>query len=325
MKRLVLIDGHAVLHRAFHALPPLTSPSGEQVNAVYGFVSMLLKVVDDLKPDFICIAFDLPVPTFRHATYVAYQATRPHMDDGLKSQIGLVKEVVDAAGISIYASSGFEADDVIGTLAGKALQNKGQTINNMGKIGEVVIVTGDRDILQLVDNKVKVYMLMRGMTDARVFDKEAVEEYLGILPEQIVDYKALVGDSSDNYPGVPGVGPKTAVELIKEFGNLERIYKAVNRKKVKSEKISERVIEKLKLGYDSAILSQKLAKISTNAPIELDLDKAAFKDLKTNGKFHNKLGEFGFRSLIVRVKGEQKMISKKVKSKKDDGGQKRLF
>ncbi|HBL52122.1 MAG: hypothetical protein A3D24_04075 [Candidatus Blackburnbacteria bacterium RIFCSPHIGHO2_02_FULL_39_13] len=305
MKRLVLIDGHAVLYRAFHALPPLTSSNGQLVNAVYGFVLMLLKVYQDLKPDYLVVAFDLPIPTFRHETYIAYQATRPHMDDGLKGQIVLVKEVVESARIPIFTAPGFEADDVIATLA---RQCKGKS--------EVIIVTGDRDIFQLVDDGVKVYMLTRGMSEGRVFDKKQVKEYLGISPEQIVDYKALTGDSSDNYPGVPGIGPKTAVELLKEFGNLEKLYRNV-------EGVKENIKKKLKEGKESALMSQKLAQISARVPVELDLEKAKLADLKTNEKFIDKLKELGFKSLLARVRG---VTDKDTDADKDkEGGQTSLF
>lgn len=227
MKRLVLIDGHAIIHRAYHAIPVLTSRSGQQTNAVYGFVLMLLRVVAYLKPTHLAVAFDLPVPTFRHAAYIAYQAHRPHADQELKDQVELVREVVEAAGIPVYTAAGFEADDVIGTLACQAIGNRQQAI---GRVDEVVIVTGDRDIMQLVDDRkrIRVYAPVRGLSEAQMFDEEAVEEYVGVAPAQIVDYKALVGDASDNYPGVPGIGPKTAVELLRKFGSLEDIYCAIS-------------------------------------------------------------------------------------------------
>ncbi len=281
-KRLVLIDGHAIIHRAYHALPPLTSSSGQLVNAVYGFASMLLRVIEELKPTHMAVCFDLPGPTFRHEAYIGYQAKRPVMDKELSSQIELVHEVVTAAGIPIYIAPGFEADDVLGTLARQAART------------EVVIVTGDRDILQLVGGRVKVYMTIRGLADAKMFGEKDVEEYIGVKPSQIVDYKALIGDSSDNYPGATGIGPKTALSLLGQFDNIENIYKNLD-------KIPGKVAGKLKDGHDGAILSQNLAQIRTDAPVELDLEKAKLSDLAKNEKFVEKLREFRFRSLVARL------------------------
>lgn len=307
MNRLVLLDGHAIIHRAYHALPPLTSSSGQLVNAVYGFVSMLLRVVDKLKPTYLAVCFDLPGPTFRHEAYIAYQAKRPIMEKDLSDQIELVHEVVEAAGIPIYTAPGFEADDVIGTLAEQA------KIKFKSKITEVVIVTGDRDILQLVSgptslklrgaSKVKVYMTIRGLTEARMFDEKEVEEYMGIKPSQIVDYKALIGDSSDNYPGVPGVGPKTAIGLLKEYGSLDILYQKMESRKWKIEGIALRVAQKLQEGKEAAILSQKLAEIRTDAPVELDLERAKLGDLRENEGFIEKLKELRFKSLVGRLSG----------------------
>lgn len=312
MDRLVLIDGFAVLHRAYHALPPLTSPNGQPVNAIYGFILMLIKVIEDLKPEYLCVAFDLPIPTFRHEAYIAYQATRKITDDDLKVQMDLIKEVMIGSGISACSASGFEADDVIGTLA---KQNTERRIKNKGGADEVVIVTGDRDILQLVNDKVKIYMLTRGMTEGRIFDRTAVKEYLGVEPNQIVDFKALTGDASDNYPGVPGIGPKTANDLLREYGNLEKVYEAVDANLIK-----QTVMLKLKEGKESAALSRKLAQIATDAPIELDLEKAKIGHLSENEKFVAKLRELGFKSLIGRVKGSDRQDKDK-----EGGEQESLF
>ena len=316
MQRLVLIDGHAIIHRAYHALPPLTSSSGQLVNAVYGFVSMLLRVIEELKPTHMAVCFDLPGPTFRHEAYIAYQAKRPVMDKELSGQIELVHEVVEAAGIPIYTAAGFEADDVIGTLAG---QSKSKF---KSKIDEVVIVTGDRDILQLVSgptsprlrgaSKVKVYMTIRGLAEAKMFDEKEVEEYIGIKPEQIIDYKALIGDSSDNYPGVPGIGPKTAVGLLKKYASLDILYRKMEGARLDStssarrggwklEGITPAVVQKLKEGKEAAMLSQNLAQIRTDAPVELDLERAHLRDLRENEGFIEKLRELRFKSLVARL------------------------
>lgn len=313
MNRLVLIDGHAIIHRAYWALPPLTSSQGQQVNAVYGFVSMLLRVIDDLKPTYLAVAFDLPTPTFRHEAYIGYQAKRPAMEEGMKEQIDLVHEFVVAVGIPIYTAAGYEADDVIGTIAKQAAKRK--------QIGEVVIVTGDRDILQLVDKKIKVYAPIKGLSESRLFNAKEVKEYMGVTPQKIIDYKALIGDQSDNYPGVPGIGPKTAIGLLERFGSIEKIYKAVKNKKTKS--IDESVLKKLLDGYDSAMLSKKLATIVTDAPVTFSSKNAKLGDLSKNEKFISKLREFGFRSLVKRLTGESESLrtqsKTKFKKKKNNG------
>src|SRR5581483_3848194 len=188
MKKLVLIDGNAILHRAFHALPSsLTTKNGEPINATYGFVSMLLRIVVDLKPTHIAVAFDTPVETFRKAQYVGYQAQRPRMESELSSQFDKTYKALEAMNIPIYKVERYEADDVIGTIAKQCRD----------KIDEVVVVTGDRDILQLVDDKkVFVYMPVKGLTNAKLYDEKAVIERMGLKPSQIVDLKALMGDSS---------------------------------------------------------------------------------------------------------------------------------
>ena len=225
MKRLVLIDGHAILHRAYHAFPKtLTTSRGELVNAVYGFTRMLLKVIEDLKPTYLAVAFDIAKPTFRHQEFIGYQAHRPAMEAEMEGQIERVYQVVRTLNIPIFTAEGYEADDVIGTLADQAAKRRTET----------VIVTGDKDIMQLVKGRVKVYTPVKGFSGAKIFSQKEVKELLGVKPKQIVDYKALVGDSSDNYPGVHGIGPKTAVKLLKKYRDLDTIYKKI-------EEIEERV------------------------------------------------------------------------------------
>lgn len=313
MKRLVLIDGHAILHRAYHAFPTtLRTRKGELVNAVYGFTRMLLTVLKDLHPEYATVAFDLPVPTFRHKEYIGYQAQRPAMDRELAGQIDRVNQVVKALNIPIFAAAGFEADDVIGTLAfqARSLELKTQSAKRKTKSKnskvEVIIVTGDKDIMQLVGPRVEVYAPMRGFTEARLFGGKEVEELLGIKPEQIVDYKAMVGDPSDNYPGVPGIGPKTAVMLLKKFGTLEKIYKEI--KKIENKKLREKLIS----GKESAELSQKLATIVTNAPVKLNLKACRVKDY--NPKAVQQLfQELEFRSLLSKLPGTETQKEKKKK------------
>jgi len=209
MERLVLIDGHALLHRAYHAYPPLTTSKGDMVNAVYGFTSILLSVLKQLKPKYVAVTFDKKAPTFRHKEYKGYKASRPKIDDELKVQIPKIFSVVQAFNMPIFAKDGFEADDLIGTLAKQA------------KIDEVMIVTGDRDALQLVDEKIKVFIPGRSRQPVQVFDPEKFRKKYGFEPELLVDFKALAGDASDDIPGVKGIGGKGAQKLIQKFGTLE--------------------------------------------------------------------------------------------------------
>ena len=289
MDKLVLIDGNAILHRAFHALPPLTTKRGEPINAVYGLISMLLRVIQDLKPTQIVVCFDEKEPTFRHKEFPGYQAQRPRMADELSSQFDKARKVVEAFGIPIFSKGGFEADDVIGTLAKQAKE-------------EVVVVTGDRDILQLVNDRVKVYLPMVGLSTAKLMGEDEVVEKMGVHPSQIADYKALVGDPSDNYPGVSGIGPKTAIHLLAEYKNLEGVYKNLK-------KISPQVGEKLKKGKKEANLSQRLAKIVTNVPVSLDTESAGKWDVDSQ-KVLDLFSEFGFKTLTERVKKVGKEIDK---------------
>ncbi len=286
----MLIDGMAIIHRAYHAMPKLNSRDGRVVNAVYGFTNMLVKIVDDLQPTYIAVAFDLPQPTFRRELYIAYQATRSYADDDLVSQFPLVDELVRAAGIAVYTQAGFEADDVIGTIAQEA------TAHHL--VDEAMIVTGDRDMMQLVNHKVKLYMPVKGLTEVKTIDEAGVMEYWGVRPDQIIDLKALIGDQSDNYPGVPGVGPKTASDLLGKYGTLEEIYKRLETGELD---IKEGVKVKLKEGHASALLSKKLATIVRDVPINFNLEEAKLPEFKTSEKFLDKIKEFGFRSLASRL------------------------
>ncbi|PIS13923.1 hypothetical protein COT65_01630 [Candidatus Shapirobacteria bacterium CG09_land_8_20_14_0_10_47_13] len=292
--RLVLIDGHAILHRAYHAFPKsLTTRNGELVNAVYGFTRILLSVLNELGPKYVAVAFDLPIPTFRHKAYVGYQVQRPAMDAELKDQIDRVKEVVAALNMPIFSVPGFEADDVIGTLARQATC-------------PVIIVTGDKDILQLVRSGVKVYAPGRSMAEAVIYNKTGVFKYLGVYPGQIVDYKALVGDSSDNYPGVPGIGPKTAIELLRKYKNLASIYRHLK-------ELKPLVAERLAQGKESALLSQKLARISEKAPIKLDLKACLVHDYNQE-RVIELFNSLQFKSLINKLPGVEKNQESRIKN-----------
>ena len=267
MKKLILIDGNALAHRVFHALPPLTTKKGQLVNAIYGFFSVFLKVVRELNPDYVVAVFDLPSPTFRDIEYKDYKAKRTKAPKEIYEQISKIKEILKVFPVSIYEKEGFEADDVIGTIVEKvnSLVNK----KNKEKI-KSIIVTGDLDTLQLVNENTEVYTLKKGVTQSIIYDKKAIEERYGLLPEQIVDFKALKGDQSDNIPGIPGIGEKTAIYLLKRFKSLENIYKDIN--KIEDQKLKA----KLKEYKDQAFFSQYLATIRKDVPIDFDLKQCKF-------------------------------------------------
>ncbi|MFA5993927.1 MAG: DNA polymerase I [Parcubacteria group bacterium] len=286
-KKLVLIDGNAIIHRAYHALPPLTTKKGELVNAVYGFSSMLLKVIDDLKPDYILASFDLAGPTFRHEEFADYKGTRVKAPDDLYAQIERVKEVTRAFNIPIYEIAGFEADDVIGTLAKQADAKEGL---------ETVIVTGDLDTLQLVTEKTTVYALRRGMSDVVIYDVAKVRERYEIEPNQVVDMKGLKGDPSDNIPGVKGVGEKTAITLVKKYGTIEGIYEHL-------EELKGALKDKLERDKMQAIMSKYLATIVTDVPMELNLAEAVTHEFDRQ-KIVALFQELNFFSMIKRIPGQ---------------------
>jgi DNA polymerase-1 len=283
-ERLVVIDGHALIHRAYHAIPPLTTKTGELVNAVYGFTVILLNVIRDLKPKYIVVAFDLPGKTKRHEEYEAYKANRVKAPDDLIEQFERVRDVVKAFDIPIFEQEGYEADDVIGTISKKAPKQL-----------ETVIVTGDMDELQLVDERTKVYTMKRGFTDTVIYDEAAVIEKYHLAPSQFVDYKALRGDPSDNIPGVSGVGEKTASELISTYGSLDEVYNNLGN-------IKPRIAEKLKSEKEIAYLSQKLSRIETGLEIGVDL-KCCVVHEYDRAKVFSLFQELGFKSLLSKIPG----------------------
>jgi len=283
-KKLVLIDGNAIIHRAYHALPPLTTKKGELVNAVYGFTSVLLKVISEIKPDYILATFDLKEPTFRHIEYKEYKATRVKAPDELYAQFDRVKEVVRAFNIPIFEMAGFEADDVIGTMAHQAEKIEGV---------ENVIVTGDLDTLQLINDKTKVYALRRGMSDTTIYDDAAVQERYGLKPDQMIDYKGLRGDPSDNIPGVKGIGEKTAIELLQKYGTIENVYQKLS-------EIKGALHDKLGRDKAQALLSKRLAIIQKNVPVKLDLSQAVTREFDRQ-KIVSLFQELNFFSLIKRL------------------------
>lgn len=284
-KKLILIDGNAIIHRSYHALPPLTTKSGELVNAVYGFASTILSVISKFQPDYILATFDLAGPTFRHKEYADYKATRVKADQELYDQIPRVKDVVRAMGIPILEKEGFEADDVIGTMV-KKTENNPEDIEN-------IIVTGDLDTVQLVSPKTQVYTMRRGLTDSVMYDEEGVKTRYGLRPDQIIDFKGLRGDPSDNILGVKGIGEKTATELLQKYETLEGVYKNIS-------EIKGAVREKLERDKVQAIQSKHLATIHRQVPVELDLEKARVHDFDRQ-KLVKLFQELNFYSLIKRI------------------------
>jgi DNA polymerase-1 len=317
MNRLVLIDGNAILHRAYHALPPLTAPDGSLVNAVYGFTTMLLRIYNDLRPTHIAVCFDRPKPTFRKKLFKGYQAKRPKMDEELAGQIEKVHEVIRAFGLPIFEKDGFEADDVIGTLATHAKDG----------IDQVIVVTGDKDILQLVNDRIYAYMPTKGLSEAKLYMDKDVLERMGVIPTLIPDLKAFMGDASDNYPGVAGIGPKTAVSLIDAFGSVENVYKAIGKKDKKLENFSVSVLDKLKKGKKSAELSKDLATIRTNVELDETLEHAHVTTLDTPDA-RKILGDLHFHSLLKRLDQRDTTQLPEKKEKRDTlktGQQQQLF
>jgi len=294
MKKLILIDANAIVHKAFHALPPLTNREGEQINAIYGFASILLKIINELKPDYLAAAYDLPAPTFRHIEYDGYKAQRPEAPDELKDQIPKTQDILQGFNMPFFCKEGYEADDVIGTIAKKF----------SGKL-EILILTGDLDTLQLVNKNIKIYALRRGMTDTIIYDAKQVFERYGLKPEQMIDYKGLRGDPSDNIPGIKGVGEKTAIVLLKEFKTIENMYKIIDKMKpeqVKNYKfLTPKLLERIKQEKQMALFSRKLATIHCKVPIKVSLEDLDWKKGYNIKNAELALDKFHFKSLINRL------------------------
>jgi len=299
MKKLILIDGNAIIHRAFHALPPFKTTDGELVNAVYGFASILLTILNKEQPDYIAVAFDMKGPTFRHVEYKEYKATRVKAPDELYAQIPRIREVVRAFKIPIYEKEGYEADDVLGTLARQAEFN----LKESGEL-YTYIVTGDMDTMQLVSDKVRVLANTQKFSEPIVYDIAKVMGRFGLQPSQIADMKGLQGDNSDNLKGVPGIGPKTARTLLQKYGTIENIYKNLH-------EISGSVHDKLAAHENDAFQSKRLATIVTNVP-EINLDLPACKthdydEAVLRGIFE----QLQFRTLLNRLNTFHKISSEK--------------
>jgi len=285
--RLIIIDANSIVHRAFHALPPLVTKTGEPVGAVYGFLLVFFKALKDFQPDFIAACFDVPGPTFRHKQFKEYKAKRPPAPDELYQQIPKIKEVLKSFNVPVFEKESFEADDIIGTIA--RLAPKKQVLPEL----ETIILSGDKDVLQLVDKNTKVYSLRKGVKDIVLYDEAEFEKKYGFRPDQLLDYKALRGDPSDNIPGVTGIGEKTATELIKNFGSLDNLYKKLN-------ELPSRLKEKLLQYKEQAFLSRELAKINKNTPIEFSLKDCQWGEYDKE-KTAALLKHLEFYSLIARL------------------------
>ncbi|AIY84533.1 DNA polymerase I [Clostridium baratii] len=286
MEKVLILDSNSLMNRAFYALPPtLTNNEGVHTNAIYGFTNMLLKMKEDINPDYIVAAFDKKAPTFRHEAYGDYKAGRKKMPEELREQFPLVKEMLNLLGINIYELDGFEADDIIGTAAKEASKNG----------MEVYIVTGDKDALQLADDNINVIITKKGVSETAEYNKEAFIKEFEVTPTQFIDVKGLMGDKSDNIPGVPGVGEKTAFKLIKEYGSVEEVLKNIDN--ISGKKLKEN----LENYTEQAIFSKKLATIMTEVPIDNLLDgirkkneinKEGLKELLLNLRMQSSLAKF---------------------------------
>ncbi|MBE6068899.1 MAG: DNA polymerase I [Clostridium lundense] len=292
--KLIILDGNSLMNRAFYALPLLTNREGIHTNAVYGFTNMLLKMKEEIEPDYIVCTFDKAAPTFRHNEYKEYKAGRKKMPSELAEQFPIVKELLSKFDINIFEIEGFEADDLIGTLSCKAEE---QGI-------EVYIVTGDRDALQLASDNIKVVLTKKGITEKEIYDANRMIEEYGVTPKQFIDVKGLMGDASDNIPGVPGVGEKTAYKLIKEYGSIESVLN--NTENISGKKIKESLIE----NSEQAIFSKKLATIMCNVPIEIDLNSIKSNENYDAEAIRKMFLDLEFKSLLDKIYYEQKEENK---------------
>ena len=307
MKKIIIVDGNSLIYRAFYALPELMTAEGLHTNAIYGFLNMLNRVLEEEAPDYISVAFDLKAVTFRNEAYGDYKANRKKMPQELREQMPEIKELLDAYRIHRMEFEGFEGDDLIGTMA-KACGREGL---------DVLVVTGDKDALQLVDDRIAVMLTKKGISTTKVYDAAAVEEEFGVRPDQIADFKGLVGDKSDNIPGVRGIGRKTAEELLTTFGTVENLYESIE----EVEKQSVRT--KLEKGWEEALLSKRLATIATNVPIEFSLEELAVED-PDHERLQACFRKYEFKSLLAKTAKPEKAASRqerwsqrRVESRKD--------
>jgi DNA polymerase-1 len=327
-KCLIVIDSNALIHRAYHALPPLTTKKGELVNATYGFLLAFLKAIKEFQPDYIAACFDFPAPTFRHKKFKEYKKKRPPAPEELYQQIPRVKEILKRFNVPIFEKEGFEADDLLGAIS-RLAQKKSRTRAKLGtgliphrnKVSgagqilpeiETIILSGDLDTLQLINPRTKVYCLSRGLKEAILYNEEKVKEkYGGLSPSQLVDFKALKGDPSDNVPGVSGVGGKTAISLIKEFHSLENLYQNLEQKTEEAKKIKPKLKESLLQLKEQAFFSKDLVQIKTNLPLDFNLKKCRWKEYNKEKVIQN-FKNLEFYSLIKKLPEAKKQEKKEV-------------
>lgn len=287
MKKCVLIDGNALVHRCYHAVPSsLTLPSGQPINAVYGFTSILLGILEVEKPDYLATAWDMKGPTFRHEVFTEYKATRAKTDDTLISQFPLLRELLNALGVAIFEKEGLEADDYLGILTSEIRKEHSDV--------DVVIVTADQDALQLVEEGVTVVAPISGYTKVRRYNSDAVKEKLGVWPWQVPDYKGLAGDSSDNLPGVKGIGEKTAAKLLEDFKTVEGIYEHLEEVK------PERVRERLREHEAMARMCKEVATILREDGVAIDLKLCSVQRLDVR-QARAIFDRFGFKTSLGRI------------------------
>lgn len=313
-KTLVLLDAHAIIHRAYHALPDFMASNGEPTGALYGLSNMLMKIIGDLKPDYIIACYDRAEKTFRHEAYDGYKGKRAKTDDALISQLQSSREIFQAFNIPIYDSPGFEADDMLGTIVEQVmdpLRHSDTSPLIRGRKGggefDIIIASGDMDTMQLVDGKrVQVFTLKKGITDTIMYDEEAVMARFGFSPKFLPDYKGLRGDASDNIIGIKGIGEKTATTLITNFGTIENIYKEIKKAgaedKFKKLGITERIFNLIKDNEEEALFSKTLATIRRDAPIKFEIPKKTFWENADLKKIEETFIKFEFRSLFSRLK-----------------------
>ncbi|MDW8799890.1 DNA polymerase I [Clostridium sp. A1-XYC3] len=288
-EKLLILDGNSLMNRAYYALPPLTNAEGLHTNGIYGFTNMLLKMKEEIKPDYIVCTFDRSAPTFRHNEYKDYKAGRKKMPDELREQFPVVKQLLELLAINIFEIDGFEADDLIGTIS----------IFAEKKDIEVYIVTGDRDALQLASDSIKVIITKKGITEKELYDKDRMIGELGVTPTQFIDVKGLMGDASDNIPGVPGIGEKTAYKLIREYGSIENVLQNIDN--ISGKKIKENLMQY----SEQAVFSKKLATIVTDAPIEIDLDSIKSKENYDAKGVKELFIKLQFKSLLDKIPGAE--------------------
>jgi len=288
-KRLIIIDSNSLLHRAFHALPPLTTKSGEQTGAIYGFLLILFKAIKDLQANHIVACFDTKTPTFRHEKFIEYKAHRPKTPNEILLQLPKIKEILEKLKIPVFAKERFEADDLIATIA--------TMVKNQSDNLEIYILSGDLDNLQLIDKITKVYTLGKGIKDAVVYDEDRVVSRFGVKPTQMIDFKALSGDPADNISGVPGIGKKIAAELIKKFDSVKNLYSEISQGMAN---IKPRIKDLLIAHKKTALLSLELVEMKKDVDIDFLLQNCEFGkfDLK---EVEEKLKTFDFNTLINRL------------------------